>query len=186
MSYDLELLCNPSEVAALANAYYGANLNSDSIQVTGACRKAAARFRSAIRHHLTLEEDKVITLDGNGLHHIRLPVLNPVVRSVIVDGEEYKNLPVSPNGMIQFPGRLPLKFGAVIVDLAKCGLEEVPPEVAEAVSAAAIVGVGQQPGVSQTSVGGIQVTYGSTSANGITEEWSNAVQNYQIRAGDRA
>ena len=76
MSYDLELLCNPSEVAALANAYYGANLNSDSIQVTGACRKAAARFRSAIRHHLTLEEDKVIVLDGNGLHHIRLPAVS--------------------------------------------------------------------------------------------------------------
>lgn len=186
MTVSKELLCDPQEVANRANAYYGSNLNAGSIQVTASCAKAAARFRAAIRHHLTLEEDKTFVLDGTGTNHIRLPILEPVVRSISIQGRPVTGFNVSPNGMIQFSERIPRVFGAVTVELERCGLDTVPAEVAEAVMSAATIGVGQQPGVSQTSVGGIQVTYGSTSANGVTEEWSNAVQAYQIRVGDRA
>lgn len=181
-----DYLCDPNEVAASANTYLGGELTGDSDQVLSACSKVAARFRGAIRHHLTLQEDVELWLDGTGTCFLRLPVLRPRGVSVFVNDEPVQVVGVSRAGLLQFAEPLPRVFGCVRVVIQSCGVEEVPAEVASAVTTAAVIGMTQQPGISQITVGSVSQTFGSTSANGVNEEWSNAVEKWRIQVGDRA
>lgn len=181
-----ELLCDPEEVAAIANTHFGGGFTAESEQVLSSCAKAAARFRGAIRHYLTVEQDVEFWLDGTGTCFLRLPVLHPVGVSVEVLGEPVTVVGVSRSGLIQFAEPLPRVLGSVQVLVQSCGVAEVPPEVASAVTTAAVIGMTQQPGISQITVGSVSQTFGSTSANGVNEEWSTAVEKWRIQAGDRA
>lgn len=181
-----DLLCDPEEVAGIANTYLGGGFTAKSEQVLSSCSKVAARFRGAIRHHLTLQEDVELWLDGTGTCFLRLPVLQPRGVSVFVNDEPVTVVGVSRSGLLQFAEPLPRVFGCVRVVIQSCGVAEVPAEVAAAVSTAAVIGMTQQPGISQITVGNVSQTFGSTSANGVNEEWSNAVEKWRIQVGDRA
>lgn len=181
-----DLLCDPEEVASIANTHLGSSFTAKSEQVLSSCSKVAARFRGAIRHHLTTQENQEFWLDGTGTCFLRLPVLQPRGVRVMVYGEPVQVVGVSRSGLLQFAEPLPRVFGSVQVLVQSCGVEEVPPEVAAAVTTAAAIGMTQQPGISQITVGSVSQTFGSTSANGVNEEWSNAVEKWRIQAGDRA
>lgn len=181
-----DYLCDPNEVAALANAYLGGELTGDSDQVLSACSKVAARFRGAIRHHLTLQEDVELWLDGTGTCFLRLPVLRPRGVSVFVNDEPVQVVGVSRAGLLQFAEPLPRLFGCVRVVIQSCGVEEVPAEVASAVATAAVMEISHQPGIQSMQVGSVNVVYGATGTTGTREEWETVVEKWRIQVGDRA
>lgn len=179
-------LCEPATVAETANRYYGGDLTPDSGQVQEACARATAKFRSAIRHHLTEQTGLRLVLDGTGTRYLRLPVLEPVIRSVTVRGALTEPVGVSPYGLLEFSSPLPPTLGAVVVELERCGLEHVPEEVSAAVMVEAVMALGRTPGVQSETVGAVSVSYGATGVVGVREQWQEAVENYRIRVGDRA
>ena len=180
-----DYLCEPATVAGLASTYYNENFASEDLRVLEACRNASARFRAAVRHHVTDTGHEEFTLDGTGTRYVQLPVLNPVIERVSIYGKPAEAR-VSRRGILEFTNATPRSLGAVYVSILSSGVGEVPDDIAGPVAWAALMRVGHYPGVTSLGVGSMSATFGSTAASGVSEEWSQAVANYQIQVGDRA
>lgn len=178
-------LCDPVVVADLATTYYNQDFKTEDVRVTEACRNASARFREAVRHPVTDTGPQEFTLDGTGTRYVQLPVLNPVLERVSINGVEVKPR-VSRHGILEFTDPTPRGLGVVYVQIKNSGLETVPEGISGPVTWAALLRVGQYPGVQSIAVGSMNAVYGATGTTVVTEEWSQAVANYQIGRGDRA
>lgn len=186
MTETVEYLCDPETVAGLATSYYNQPFTAADVRVTEACRIASARFREAVRHPVTNSGPQTFVLDGTGTRFIQLPVLKPVIEQVAVYGEPVQDVKVSARGILEFAAPTPRGLGVVTVTVLSSGLDEVPEGIRGPVLWAALLRVGQYPGVQSVQVGSMNAVYGATGTTLVTEEWSQAVANYQIGRGDRA
>ncbi|WP_178945906.1 hypothetical protein [Kocuria sp. TGY1127_2] len=180
-----DYLCDPEIVADLATTYYNQTFSAEDVRVIEACRNASSRFRAAVRHPVTNPGPQQFILDGTGTRYVQLPVLNPVIERVSIHGEPTKTR-VSRRGILEFNTVTPRNLEAIDVSILSSGLETVPEEITGPVTWAALLRVGQYPGVQSIQVGAMSAVYGATGTTIVTEEWSQAVSNYQIQRGDRA
>ena len=151
-----------------------------------ACLEAASsRFRGAVRHPVSLVEDDVVWLDGDGSRALLLPAA-PVleVSSVQVDGAEVEVEWSDAGVLSRRSGRWPDRMRAVRVVYSH-GYDPVPAEVREAVVAMARYLAVAQPGVSSMQVGGQTVTTSAAAVDAtVGGPWDTVVAAYRLNRGD--
>ena len=184
MSKDLDLLCDLEDVAAQASHFYQRSFTAKDPAVIAAAQTASDQFRLAVRHPVTQRTNLRFTLDGNRTRYLRLPVVNPQGVTVSIAGNPVHVRGISTSGMIELATTSPDRLGAVTVTVETSGWETIPPTIQAVVTTQAVITLGQVPGVQQISLGGAQVTYGSTSSTGVSQTWADAVATYAL--GGRA
>ncbi|MFE6126805.1 mobile element protein [Streptomyces sp. NPDC056437] len=179
-----EFLADPDELAI----WLGKPVNDPKL--LAALRAATRRFRGAVGHDVDLVEDDEVTLDGNGRESLLLPVWpTTAVTSVTLDEEELvegTDYSWSDMGVLRrlgcraWPDRL-----RCLTVVYSHGWEVVPEAIQEAVIDQARTMFSVPAGVQSKAVGGQSVTFGSTAAVGVTDQWSKAVARYKVRtSGD--
>lgn len=150
---------------------------------------ASSRFRGAVRHPVTAVAADALTLDGNGRESILLPAA-PVtaVTSVEVDGDVFvdgTDFSWSADGFLR-------RLGGCWPDRLRCidvvydhGYAASPEDVAEVVIDQARSQYAVLPGIQTRTVGGQSVTFGTQAAIGVTAQWTQVVERYQLNSGDR-
>lgn len=177
-------LANPDDLAK-----WFPGTTADDELLLAALDEASARFRGAVRHHVSAELATTVTLDGLGRSVLRLPALNVVPSSVTctVDGVELA-VQVSGDGVLaradgsKFPaglGNVAVTFDAGYAD------EEIPEEIQAAVLDQAKILLEIRRGVQSLTTGPFSVTY-AADAGGVSQQWADVVDAYRIRAGDRS
>jgi hypothetical protein len=179
-----EFLADPDELAIWLGK------PADDPKLLAALRAATCRFRGAVGHDVDLVADDEVTLDGNGRESLLLPVWpTTAVTSVILDevelveGTDYS---WSEIGVLRRLG------GQVWPDRLRCldvvyshGSSVAPEDVQEAVIDQARTMFAVPAGVQSKAVGGQSVTFGSTAAVGVSDQWSKAVARHKVRtSGD--
>ncbi|MFE2600112.1 mobile element protein [Streptomyces sp. NPDC059396] len=161
---------------------------ADDPKLLAALRAASRRFRGAVRHPVTLVENDMVTLDGNGRESMLLPVWpTTAVASVTLEGKllvEGVGYSWSDMGVLRRLG------GARWPDRLRCltvvyshgwAIGTMPEDISEAVIDQARTIATVTPGVQSKAVGGQSVTYGAQAATGVTDQWQKAVDRYKIR-----
>ena len=159
----------------------------DDPLVIDALTRASGRFRDAVGHHVSLVVEDGLRLDGTGRRNLRLPLAYVQdVHAVTCDGEPVE-VEWSRDGILRRrDGRVwPDRYGAVEVVVTH-GLDPVPDGIQAVVldQAEAIYTV--KRGLSSYQVGGVSQSFAAVESVGVTEQWSQAVERWQIGAGDRA
>ncbi|WP_224284909.1 mobile element protein, partial [Streptomyces sp. LS1784] len=159
---------------------------ADDPLLLAALAAASARFRGAVRHPVARAAGDTIRLYGDGTDRLLLPVA-PVtaVTSVTVDGA-----PVTDWRLRGDAGILRRTVGcwpdwAEVVVVCDHGYDPIPDDIQQAVTDQARTVYTVQPGVQSVQAGGESVTYGAAAATGVTAQWTEAVENYRLRRGDR-
>lgn len=198
---NLPLLALPSELAVLTGRSAGDQ------RLVAAIVDASRRFRSAVKHQVSLVEDDVIELDGSGGRVLLLPGPLPVISisSVLLDDAalEHKTdyrFSKTTGVLRRSRGRVwPAVEGIVQVTYTH-GYDATPappagdqpatiPGLPEDIQGA-VLGLAQvllvvTPGVQSKTVLGDTVAFGAAATVGATQEWVDAVENYRL-SGDRA
>jgi len=162
---------------------------ADDERLVAALDEASARFRGAVRHYVSAETEKTVTLDGLGRAVLRLPALNVVPDSVTctVGGAELA-VQASADGVLArvdgrpFPGGLSnvtATFDAGFPD------DEIPDEIQAAVLDQAKLMLEVRRGVTSMGVGPFNVAY-AADGGGVSQQWADVVDAYRIRRGDRS
>lgn len=156
-----------------------------------ALAEASNRFRGAVRHNVS-REHRIVQLDGEGARYLRLPSMNVETASVVgIDTLTSDPLPLnaSRDGTIAPAngGVFPDGLGNVTVEY-DAGYEEneIPPDIQAVVVDSARVLFSLKRGVQWLAVGGMSMSVNATDATGVTQAWSDCVDLYRIRRGDRA
>jgi hypothetical protein len=179
-----EFLAAPEELAI----WLGKPANDPKL--LAALRAATRRFRGAVGHDVDLVTDDVATLDGNGRESLLLPVWpTTAVTSVVLDEValvEGTDFSWSDAGMLRrlnyylWPNRL-----RCLVVTYSHGWDPIPEDIQEAVIDQARTMFTVPAGVQSKAVGGQSVTFGSTAAVGVSDQWSKAVARHKVRtSGD--
>lgn len=174
-------LADPEELAVWLR------VPADDLLLLASLRLASRRFRGAVRHEVTLVEDDVVTLDGNGRESVLLPVWpTTAVSAVLLDGEELvegTDYSWSEAGILRRLGcqRWPDKLRCIEVTYSH-GWSEIPTDISDAVIEQARAGYALRPGVKSSAVGGQSVVF----EPGVTGEWSAAVERHQVQTGSDA
>lgn len=179
-----ELLADPAELAAWLP------VTEDDPKLLGALKAASRRFRGAVRHPVSLVAGDTVTLDGRGKESVLLPAAPVVaVTSLLLDGEELTDgtaFAWSQDGFLR-------RLGGYWPDRLRCiqvtydhGFAQIPEDIQEVVIDQARTMFRVQPGVQTIQAGGESITYGAQAAVGVTAQWSEMVQKYQLNRGDRA
>jgi hypothetical protein len=162
----------------------------DDPQLLQALTLASNRFRAAVRHYVSAETARQVVLDGTGGVALRLPSLQVQPASVVcvIDGTPV-DVEVSIDGVIRrmdgygFPdslGAIGVTYDAGYPD------DAIPLDVQAAVLEQARAGFNASPGVTAMTVGAVSYQYDTTSVVGTTQFWSDTVEAYRIRVGDRS
>jgi hypothetical protein len=157
--------------------------------------EASDRFRGAVRHYVSREEQRVVVLDGDGHSRLRLPSLNPDPHELVVDllapDDTTVEVPVavSTSGVIMRRDGLPFPFGIGNVQVtytAGYPDDAIPGDIQAVVLDQAKLIFQVRRGVTAYQVGGIAVTAAGDVATGVTQAWVDVVNAYRIKVGDRA
>lgn len=145
-----------------------------------ALRRASARFRGAVRHHVSPVDADEVVLDADGSRVLLLPHV-PVreVLWVILGGVTITDYRWTRDGRLRRARGWPDGPVTVIYDH---GYKPVPDDIVEAVLQQAAYLYARDPGVQSMAVGGESVTFARA---GVTEEWSQAVDRYRIDRAER-
>lgn len=177
----LPLLADPADLIGVAAG--GTTAGGAAIR-EAAVRRASDKFRSAVRHKVSRVTDERFTLDGDGDRILRLPVLNPTITAVEIEGQDVtEQITASANGYIRRPGGFPRGFGNITVT-ASHGYEPIPGTIANVVLEEAARMMNVQPGIGMLVLDGATVQF--RPETGTTQQWTDAVEQYRIGAGDRA
>lgn len=155
-----------------------------------ALTEASDKFRSAVRHAVSRETERVVLLDGLGRRSLRLPSINVVPATVTctVDGQPVA-VRASVTGLIRRVDRcaFPDDYSSVEVTYtAGFDDEEIPSDISAAVIDQARLLYAVKRGLQSMQVGGITVTQNAQEAVGVSQGWTDAVLRYRIQVGDRA
>lgn len=179
-----ELLADPEELAI----WLGKPVTDPKLLAS--LRAASRRFRGAVGHEVNLVTGDVVTLDGNGRESLLLPVWpTTAVSSVLLDGDELvegTDFSWSDAGMLRRLGcyHWPDKLRCLTVTYSH-GWDPVPEDIQEAVIDQARTMFTVPAGIQSKAVGGQSVTFGSTAAVGVSDQWAKAVLRHSVRtAGD--
>lgn len=179
-----EYLADPDELSV----WLGRPANDPKLLAS--LRAASRRFRGAVGHEVNLVADDVVTLDGNGRESLLLPVWpTTAVSSVLLDDEELvegTDFSWSDAGMLRRLGCYlwPARLRCLTVTYSH-GWDPVPEDVQEAVIDQARTMFVVPAGIQSKAVGGQSVTFGSTAAVGVSDQWAKAVLRHKVRtAGD--
>lgn len=163
-------------------------------------KDASRRFREAVHWDVSRTEGELVSLNGDGGSILLLPVKYvSAVTKVAIDEVELAadawRLD-KRNGMLQrVGGPWPRGLGRIEVtytygfdaeerdDETPPGLKNVPDGIQGAVLGMAEILLNITPGLTSRTVLGDTVQFGSASAVGATQEWTDAVNNYMIRGG---
>lgn len=171
-----DLLAAPETLAARLGA------SASDPRIRDALAAASARFRAAVRHHVSHVDDDTVVLDGTGSESLLLPH-SPVtaVSAVVVEGSDVtEQVQRSTEGMLRYPGGFPDTLGAVSVTYSH-GYDPVPDEIADVVLSAAETAYAGAGDVASMTVGGEQVTF----RQGVSHAWSVVADQYRLNRGDR-
>lgn len=178
-----DYLVDPAELAAKLGR------SVDDPQLLYQVRAASRRFRGQVRHRVTLVENDVVVLDGNGRESLLLPVWpTTAVASVVLDGTELvegTDYSWSDAGILRRLGCLhwPDRLRCLQVTYSHgWPLDEIPEDIQEVVNERAEAGLTIPVGVQSKAVGGQSVTFGAQAAAGATEAWTKAVDRHKVRA----
>lgn len=172
----LPLLADPAALALWSGR------NKDDPKIVEALKSASTRFRSAVRHPVSLVANDEVWLDGTGTMLLLLPAA-PVIGAPLVEvgGRAVADFTWSRIGVLHRLARWPNRLGCVRV-IYSHGHAEVPDDVAEAVLHEARYLLAAEPAVSSMTVGGESVSFASAAA--MPQVWRDAVANHTLR-GDR-
>lgn len=171
-----DLLASPETLAARLG------VSATDPRVIDALVSASARFRAAVRHHVSRVDDEHVVLDGTGAVSLLLPHA-PVltVSAVLVEGEDVtEQVQASADGMLRYPDGFPDALGAVQVTYTH-GHDPVPDEIADVVLSAAETAYAGAGDVASMTVGGEQVTF----RQGVSATWAVVAEQYRLNRGDR-
>lgn len=163
----------------------------DDRRMLAALRSASARFRGAVRWHVTYRARDEMWLDSRGGRVLHLPTMRvDKVHRVVVDGVELdpSGYRWSVDGLLERVGGVwPTGYRTVLV-VADHGYDPIPDDIQEAVIDLARLIYATKPGISSMQVGGITTSFstGGRHAVGTTEAWEQAVAAHRIERGDRA
>lgn len=161
----------------------------DDPLIVDAVQRASDRFRDAVRHLVTEVVEDQLRVDGTGRRVLRLPVVNVTEVSEVTIDDDPVEVRWSTDGLLERrDGALwPRLLGAVRVTLTHGFPEdEIPDGIADVVLDEAEAIYNTRRGIASYQVGGISISQGSQEALGVSERWSQAVNRWGIRRGDRA
>lgn len=150
-------------------------------QARRALERASARFRAAVGHPVT-RVTRTIVLDPPCGETLPLPGRDIRDVSVTLGGAKADGVEISPRtGVLRRRAGWGRSLGGIQVTFTS-GSEEVPEDVADAVleHATMLAATARTPGVSQISQGSRSVSYSVTSATGVTQRWTDAVDRWAI------
>lgn len=163
-----------------------------------ALERASDRFRGAVRHPVHLVKDDTVTLNGPGRGPLVLPAA-PVVGDIVLEirtntgtithttlGENFTTqYGVDRNaGIVERAGSWPTGLGAIRVTYSH-GHEVIPGDICDAVLEVAETTYTIEHGIAQISTGNESASYSLAEATGVTQRWTDAVENHQLNNGDR-
>ncbi len=195
-------LALPSELAGITGRSAGDQ------NLVGAIRDASRRFRSAVHHDVTLTVGETVEAIGDGSTILLLPAFPVVVDdthelTVTVDGTDltaFSDFRIDKRrGILErvgyrfWPrgvGRIEVTYshGYTPALVAAAGglperLEGIPEDIQGAVLGMAQILLNITPGVASKTVLGDTTQFGAASSVGSTQEWVDAVANYELRYG---
>lgn len=176
----LPLLADPSHLLGLV----AGDAPGDQAKRERAVRSASADFRAAVRHPVSRVTGARFTLDGPGGTTLRLPVLNPTITAVRINGQDVTDtVRASHTGYLERPAGWPRGFGTIEVELDH-GLETLPEDITAAVLERAAWAANVMPGINMLVLDGATVQF--RPETGTSQKWTDAVEKYRIGLGDRA
>ncbi|GAA4911286.1 hypothetical protein [Streptomonospora salina] len=176
------LLADPQDLADVVG------VPVDDPMMRARLKAASRRFLGAVRPvSFTPVDGATFWLNGDGSNVLLLPVC-PVraVHAVEAEGQALAEdgFEWSEEGVLKRLERWPDRLRSVEVTCDH-GFTAVPDDVQEVVLDQAEATYNIKKGVQSLSVDGQAVTFGTQSAVGVTQAWSDAVERYSLR-GDRA
>lgn len=151
-----------------------------------ALNRASERFRAAVGHPVHQVTDDVVLLDGDGSNLLLLPAAPATQIRVKVDGAAVTDFVANQRaGILRRAARWPDGLGNIEVTYTH-GYAVIPGGIQDAVLEQAAVQATVPAGVqSESSSGGMSITWGLHATAGVTQRWSDAVEAYRLR-GDRS
>lgn len=173
-------------------------------RLVAAITDASRRFRAAVSHDVSLVTGEVLELDGPGSRTILLPAA-PVVSVtelrlldsglVLVERVDF-SVGKKAGLLRRLGGRYwpdELGFASITythgysTTLSLEGtMDLLPEDIQGAVLDMAQILLNVTPGVQSKTVLGDTVAFGAAASVGVTQSWTEAVENHQLHKGDRA